>query len=53
MKTVFYKKIQLNDIDLFSPEKTEYLSREYRFKSKKEVNLFIDNKVTNILRSEL
>ena len=39
-KPIFYKKIQLTDIDS-PPERTKYLSKEYSFESV-EINKFID-----------
>ena len=39
---VLYKKIELSDINLVPPERTEYLSKEYSFASFEEVQYFID-----------
>ena len=41
-KAVFYKKIELSDIDLIPPERTEYLSKEYNFVSVEEIEYFIN-----------
>jgi hypothetical protein len=41
-KLVFSPKIQLSDIIIEPPERTEYLSKEYSFQSKEEVNHFIE-----------
>jgi len=39
---VLYKKIELSDINLVPPERTEYLSKEYSFASFEQVQYFID-----------
>ena len=41
-KLVLSPKIQLSDIIIEPPERTEYLSKEYNFQSEEEVNHFIE-----------
>ena len=41
-KPVISPKIQLSDIIIEPPERTEYLSKEYSFQSEEEVNHFIE-----------
>jgi hypothetical protein len=41
-KAIFRKKIKLSDIDIVPPERTEYLTKEYNFKSEEEINQFIE-----------
>ena len=41
-KPVLKQKIELSDIDLVPPERTEYLSKEYSFASFEEIQYFIN-----------
>jgi hypothetical protein len=41
-KPVYKQKIELSDINIVPPERTEYLSKEYSFNSFEKVQYFID-----------
>ena len=41
-KPILKQKIELSDIDLVPPERTEYLSKEYSFASLDEINYFFN-----------
>jgi hypothetical protein len=41
-KPIYKQKIELSDIDIVPPERTEYLSKEYNFNSFEEVQYFIN-----------
>lgn len=60
-KPIYKQKIELSDINIVPPERTEYLSKEYSFETFEEVQYFIDlakqetldslkNRVKNILK---
>ncbi len=59
-KPVYRPKIELSDINIVPPERTEYLSKEYSFTSKDEVQKFVDlaknetlDSLFNTVRTEL
>jgi hypothetical protein len=41
-KPIYKQKIELSDINIVPPERTEYLSKEYSFKTFEEVQYFVD-----------
>lgn len=59
-KPVYKQKIELSDINIIPPDRTEHISKEYEFVSFEEIQFFIDlAKITsldslfNIVRNEL
>jgi hypothetical protein len=50
-KPIYKHKIELSDIDIVPPERTEYLTKEYNFKSEEEINHFIEQAKNEALDS--
>ena len=50
-KPIYKQKIELSAIDIVPPERTEYLTKEYNFKSEEEINHFIEQAKNETLDS--